>query len=326
MQLKFCRGVWCAYERTVKDGKSYPVRTSLRTTDRDEAERRLRDLKSQVTKPVTLVEDIFPKYLADKEGTGGYAVSKDNWKRLGPFFGHYHPDQIDKELSRAYVTKRRAEGVGDNTIHRELGILRAALNWADKHSPAVVELPRKPPPKERYLTRKEYKALLDGAGLPHVRLFIILALSTAARASALLELTWSQVDFDRGIIKLAKPSEHRRKGRATVPMTVAARKALTEARNAAVSDYVIEYAGGQVTHIRKAIDRARQRAGLEDVSAHVLRHTAAVWMAESGVPMAEISQYLGHSDSKITERVYARFSPEYLRHAAAALEFDDALE
>jgi len=61
-------------------------------------------------------------------------------------------------------------------------------------------------------------------------------------------------------------------------------------------------------------------AGLEDVSAHVLRHTAAVWMAEAGVPMDEISQYLGHSNVEITRRVYARYSPDYLRKAASALE------
>lgn len=63
-----------------------------------------------------------------------------------------------------------------------------------------------------------------------------------------------------------------------------------------------------------------KRAGLEDVTPHVLRHTAAVWMAENRVPMSEISQYLGHKSTLITERVYARYSPEYLRNAAQSLE------
>ena len=55
----------------------------------------------------------------------------------------------------------------------------------------------------------------------------------------------------------------------------------------------------------------------------MLRHSAAVHMAEEGVPISEISQYLGHSNTQITERIYARYSPEYLRKAAAALEYDD---
>ena len=54
-------------------------------------------------------------------------------------------------------------------------------------------------------------------------------------------------------------------------------------------------------------------------SPHVLRHTAAVWMAEDGVPIQQIAQYLGHNDSRTTERVYARFSPDYLREVAKAL-------
>ena len=33
-------------------------------------------------------------------------------------------------------------------------------------------------------------------------------------------------------------------------------------------------------------------------------------MAEAGVPMSVIAQYLGHSDSRLTERVYAQYSPE----------------
>mgnify|MGYP006423973977 CR=1 FL=1 len=36
--------------------------------------------------------------------------------------------------------------------------------------------------------------------------------------------------------------------------------------------------------------------------------------------MSEISQYLGHSSTRETERTYARFSPDHLRGAAEALE------
>jgi len=37
--------------------------------------------------------------------------------------------------------------------------------------------------------------------------------------------------------------------------------------------------------------------------------------------MAEISQFLGHSSTRVTEQVYARFSPDYLRGAADTLVF-----
>ena len=62
-----------------------------------------------------------------------------------------------------------------------------------------------------------------------------------------------------------------------------------------------------------------QRAGV-NCSSNVLRHTAAVWMAEDGVPMQVIAQHMGYDDSRTTEHNYARFSPDYLRDAAASLE------
>jgi hypothetical protein len=39
--------------------------------------------------------------------------------------------------------------------------------------------------------------------------------------------------------------------------------------------------------------------------------------------MEEIQQFLGHSDINVTRKIYARFSPDYLKEAAEALEIDD---
>ena len=73
--------------------------------------------------------------------------------------------------------------------------------------------------------------------------------------------------------------------------------------------------------IRKGFQTAVRNAGLKNVSPHVLRHSAARLMAENGIPMAQISQFLGHSNTAVTERVYARFSPQYLQEAAEILDF-----
>jgi integrase len=112
-----------------------------------------------------------------------------------------------------------------------------------------------------------------------------------------------------------------RKGRAAVPIAEWVRPALDEAHRGALSDHVIEWGAQRVSSIKKGFTGAVRRAGLgPDVTPHVLRHTAAVWMAEDGVPMDEIAQYLGHTDSRTTYRVYARFSPDHLRRASKALE------
>ena len=178
----------------------------------------------------------------------------------------------------------------------------------------------KPPPRERHLSKSEISRLLSVDCSPHILLATRLMLSTAARVTAVLELTWDRVDFDRQQVNL-RTGEGQGKGRAIVPMATSLRVALGEARNAALSEYVVEWNGGPVKSIKKGFKSAAIKAGIPDISPHVLRHTAAVHMAEAGISMDEISQFLGHIDVKITASTYARYSPEHLRRAVSALEF-----
>lgn len=309
-RLVYYRGSWCVYWR---EGQK-AVRRSLGVESREQAEREFRDFVKRANTPTDTVEEIFEAYLAEKGDS-----AKWNWKALKPFFGHYRPDQITRKACKEYI-KLRSKDVKANTIHRELTMLRAAVRWHNPQNQAVFELPTRPAPKDRYLTKDEAKQLIEGAHAPHVKLFIILALTTAGRATAILELKWSQVDLEKGTINLKNGRESKTKGRAHVPINQFSRKALEEAQKAALTDYVIEWAGEPLKDIKKGVWRAAERAGLEDVSPHVLRHSAAVWMAEAGTPMSEIAQYLGHSSTSVTERVYARYSPEYLRTAAKALD------
>ena len=184
-----------------------------------------------------------------------------------------------------------------------------------------IERPAKPMPKDRWLTHAEIERLLDAAEAPHIKLAILLMLGTAGRAGAILDLTWSRVDFERGQINLRLPDAVTRKGRAIVPMNRGLRAALSAAHEAALSDYVVEYAGGRVKSIRHGFDNAVKRAKLAGVTQHTLRHTAAVHMVSAGIPIVQVAQFLGHSNTATTYAVYARFAPEHLREAADVLDF-----
>ena len=54
------------------------------------------------------------------------------------------------------------------------------------------------------------------APVPHLALFVELAIATGGRKSAICELTWDRVDFDGRLIDLGKAAS-KIKGRATVP-------------------------------------------------------------------------------------------------------------
>lgn len=307
MRLKLYRGRYYAVYREGGETK----RVALRTSDRATAERRLID---QQKKPVgSSVEEIVTAYLKTKESKPSHEAMRYSWQALKPHFGNLRPDQITPELCKAYAKSRK---VSAGTIIKDLGMLRTAV----KGKGGEFWLPPAPLPQDRYLTRDEFRALLSATSLPHVRLFLILALTTGGRSGAILGLTWDRVDFTRGRIKLAD-GQQGGKGRATVPITDEALAPLRKAWEGRTSDHVIEWAGRPVSSIKRAFREAVARAGLEGVTPHVLRHTAAVWMIEDGATIAEVAQYLGHTDTRTTFRVYARHSPDHLRKVAKALRF-----
>lgn len=257
-------------------------------------------------------------------GRAVVGTMKHTWKALRDQFGDLQALAITIADCRAHTEARRAAGIKDGTIHTELGHLRMVMLWAVKQklieqAPAI-ERPSKPEPKEAYLTRDEVRRMLAAAKAPHIRLAILLLIGTGARNEAALQLTWDRVDFDRRMIQLRNPFDRaRRKGRATVPMNDRLFAALETAKKGALSPFVIEWAGEPVKSIKRGLKTAGTAIGRPDVSPHMCRHSAAVWLAEDGHSMEEISQFLGHNNVKITTHVYARFSPTHLRKLADSL-------
>ncbi len=165
--------------------------------------------------------------------------------------------------------------------------------------------------------------LLTAADRDHVKLFIILALTTAARSTAILQLEWRRIDLTRRILDFSRsdiPSPVN-KGRAKVPINDRLYKALTVAQARSVTGHVIEYSGKPVKSVKKGFAAAVKRAGLVSVSPHTLRHTAASWMAIDGIPIEEIARYLGHTNTSTTWKTYAHFNPEYLKGAIESLDW-----
>lgn len=309
------RGKYAAEWR--EGGRQY--RRSLRTEDRGIAEHAFERFRADLLKPKDdRIKTLMEAYLRDRPSD----TAKFSWLALASFWGNLTAGQINTDLCRRYIESRRKLGRGDGTILREMGVLKAAVRRYASSAGAVFEMPSSPPPKDRYLTKAEFRKLSDAArDTPHLFVFLHLAVGTAARAGAALDLKWERVNFARRQINLGVSDGNKR--RAIVPMTRALESVLRDAHKTRLSEYVVEFGGEKVGSVKKSFAKAVARTGLDDVTPHVLRHTAAVWMAEAGTPMAEIAQYLGHSKEAITFRVYARFSPDYLRGAANALELDD---
>lgn len=322
------RGVWCVLWY---DAEGSRHRNSLSTADRVQAAEELKLWVSnwrERNKPDRItVRYAWEGYRASLGPKPAAVTMGHEWKALEPFFGDMSADGPTEADCEDYIALRRAAGRKDGTIWTELGHLRSALKWAEKKNhiakAPTIWRPDRPEPRNLRLTKSQVSKFLKACELPHVRLFVILAMTTGARSGALLDLKWDRIDFAAGLIHLRDPEARQtNKGRALVPMNETSRKALTTARDGAVSPFVVEWGGKRVASVKKGLKGAGARAGLPWVTAHVFRHSAATHMAEAGVPMEKIAQFLGHSDSRLTERVYARFSPTFLKDAASSLEID----
>jgi integrase len=277
------------------------------------------------------VGELWSEYITDRTKDGKVIANMHyHWKALGPRFAKLSPDDIDADVCRDYAKVRKADGVSAGTVWTELTQLRTALNWAVKRKKIgqtyFVWVPLKPASDGVALTEAECWKLIEACQTPHVKLFVILAITTAGRTAAILELTWDRIDFDTGIIDLKAPKQvdwlekKVQKGRAVVVMNDLAREALLEAKAGALTEYVIEWDAQPVKCIRKGFMTAARRAGV-DATPHDLRHTAASMMEEAGIDMQIISRFLAHKDQRTTSTIYAKPRPDHLRPAAEVVNF-----
>lgn len=292
-------------------------RVSLGTDDRPTAEALAREFwsKRQLAN-VDSVGEIMTAFLAATAGASQHKRQSEAWKAAAPFWQRVRPGLIDADMCRAYARQRARS---DNTVRNELAAIRSGLKWA-KVQHATLWMPSIPESSVEHLTKPQFRRFMAGCSAPHVKLFAALAVATGGRSAALRELTWAGVDLERRQIDLNPRGRIQvaNKRRATVPINDQLLPLLIEAKAGATCAHVIEYQGAPIASIKTAFAAASKRSRVH-CTPHMLRHSAAVWMAEARTPMEEIASYLGHKNVNITIAVYARFSPEYKQRAAKAL-------
>lgn len=268
-------------------------------------------------------EHVASENVADKERPA-YAIAA-----LSAWWGDRHCDAILPQTCRAYVRER---SVQPQTAGRELTVLRAALGFAHDNGKLVedcrkhVEIPPQPPSRDRWLDRPEAARLLwesrrDPQARGHLPMFILLALATGARPSALFDLRWTQIDFDRDRIDFNQPGRRQTsKRRPIISIPRRLRWFLLRAHARASSPYVLAFNGKRLASVKKSFRHARERAGLgPDVVPYTMRHTAGTWLAQAGVDLWIIGGWLGHTQQRTTE-LYAHHSPHHMAAARKVMD------
>ena len=155
----------------------------------------------------------------------------------------------------------------------------------------------------------------DGANPSAVAIIRLLAF-TGARKSEIAGLKWSEVDVERGYLRLGDSKT----GAKVIPIGAPACEVLTNHPAAEGSIYVFPAATGH-SHFQgvgKVWRKVRAVAGFPSLRLHDLRHSFASAGLARGDSLPIIGAILGHADVKTTSR-YAHLADDPVRMAADAI-------
>ncbi len=236
----------------------------------------------------------------------------------------------------ALVSELRRRGLSQWTILGVVNVVNRVYGYAlqleivTRNPVAFAEKPQaKNKTEARILEARDVRALLDAAPEKY-RLLLMVTAYTGLRQSEVLGLRWQDVDFENGVLHVrhqlsrAKANEPAK----LIPLKTRAGERWIElapelsrelAKHSLASsflqpeDFVFATETGKPLYYRnvsaRGLDKAADRAGLnpdgvQKLSFHDLRHTAASLAVQAGANVAQVSRFAGHSKVSTTLDLY----------------------
>jgi len=176
---------------------------------------------------------------------------------------------------------------------------------------------------ERFLSEVELQRLGDaisqyeaeGGNSSAIAILRLLAL-TGARKTEIAGLKWSEVDLERGCLRLADSKTGAKVLPIGRPAAVIIEKLQDSRRNGFV--FPAEAGDRHFQGTEKVWVKVRKKAGLADVRLHDLRHSFASVALAKGNALPIIGKLLGHADTKTTSR-YAHLADDPVKQAADSI-------
>lgn len=185
--------------------------------------------------------------------------------------------------------------------------------WIERNPITRVEKFSEPSGRVRFLSPAERDRLLQACrehGHREIQLLVLLALCTGARDMELRGLEWDRVNLRDGSALVEDTKNgHRR----TLTIAGAALDELRKWSRVRRIDTKLVFPntkGDKPLDVRKAWERVRDAAGLQDFRFHDLRHSAASELAAQGATLREIGAVLGHRTAQMTQR-YAHLTEQH---------------
>jgi integrase/recombinase XerC len=233
--------------------------------------------------------------------------------------------QITPQHIMAFVSGVLEKGHKPRTANARLTAIRGFCRWFSKTyrvtnpGPEVDFLPERPPVR-RFLTDDEYRKIIEDVSA-QVRDRLMFLANTGLRASELCGLMWSNIAEDRkSLCVVGKGFKVR-----TVPLNPTCRQILDRVEQSqgggkTPERFIFESLGTHTlddnrltrSGLYNTCKKIADRLELKNFGPHSFRHYFATRLITAGVPIALVSNVLGHESIKTTQQVYSHVCVQHL--------------
>ena len=316
-----------------------------KTDAEKELQRVVYEIEHSIHRPykVMIFDNLVKEYLtwakANKKLTS-YKRDLTTLKHLFKYFGNKRINEVTHADAEQYQIQRkdgilqikgvsRKDRVSNTTINLELILLKhifkKAVQWG--YLPAsplrFVKKLKQVPGRVRYVKPAEWQRLLSACS-PDMRNLVIFARHTGLRRGEILNLQWTDIDWDNKKITVC---ERKNNTNMIIPIKEVIFKMLKSMFASASSCYVFPGTNGKPrTTYKTGFNAACKRANITDLRFHDLRHTFASDLINSGADLSTVQQLMGHKSIVSTMR-YVHPTEKHMRMvinaAVEGCDFDE---
>ena len=214
---------------------------------------------------------------------------------------------------------------------------RAVKEGLIKKNPILgCRLPQAEPKEMKILSKEEIQRFLIQAKAEGMYELFLLELTTGMRRGEILALTWDDLNFETGELRINK--QYTPVGGKLIlcePKTKAAFRTII--LPPVMVELLKEYKNGVFSqlmfpsrikpeqpidpgYVRKRLQQILERAGCKKVRFHDLRHTFATMSLEHGMDVKTLATIIGHVSSRTTLNIYTHITNEMQENAAANID------
>ncbi|MBU0486239.1 MAG: tyrosine-type recombinase/integrase [Proteobacteria bacterium] len=301
------------------------------------------------TPSVTLsFKELLPAYFRNRETTNALGTVEREKRLIHSFLeeiGAKQTQRVSIADILGHIQQRKKAGISNRTINLEINLLRCAFKYAidvgaSTHNPAKEVKKLKVVKKQVVIPQHDgFLCLISTAGeARHGKQLVVwiwFRVYTSVRPKESFFVEWKDVDFENNLIHIVpKPGNQLKDSQCRhIIMVPALRKLLLDWRQ----EWLETFKGTEKPHdwvffhplqphkqafgFRRAFTKAREKAGIPNLTSHGLRHYSLSHGVMSGVSKDVLRRQAGHTSTLMIEQTYGHLYQPYQTQEMSKFSF-----